>query len=202
MSRYLGSITKKSRRYGFSLLENDREFIKGKKRTYAPGQHGNKRVKLSGYGEQLQEKQKMMYLYGLNDRQFRRTFIIAKHMKGALTLNTFIALESRLDNLVYRMGFAPTRRSARQLVNHGHVLLDGKKVTIPSCMVKLGQVIEIAKKSKELPVVLAGASNIPCKFVDSDLKNKKGTFVRFPEREELPDGINEAYVVEWFNRLV
>ena len=202
MSRYLGSITKKSRRYGFSLLENDREFIKGKKRTYAPGQHGNKRVKLSGYGEQLQEKQKMMYLYGLNDRQFRRTFIIAKHMKGALTLNTFIALESRLDNLVFRMGFAPTRKAARQLVNHGHVLLDDKKVTIPSCMVKLGQTIEIAKKSKDLPVVLAGAGNTPCKYVDSDLKTKKGKFVRFPEREELPEGINEAYVVEWFNRLV
>ncbi|MDE5841737.1 MAG: 30S ribosomal protein S4 [Malacoplasma sp.] len=202
MSRYLGSITKKSRRYGFSLLENDREFIKGKKRTYAPGQHGNKRVKLSGYGEQLQEKQKMMYLYGLNDRQFRRTFIIAKHMKGALTLNTFIALESRLDNLVFRMGFAPTRKAARQLVNHGHVLLDDKKVTIPSCMVKLGQTIEIAKKSKDLPVVLAGAGNTPCKYVDSDLKAKKGKFVRFPEREELPEGINEAYVVEWFNRLV
>lgn len=202
MSRYLGSITKKSRRYGFSLLETEREFLKGKKRTYAPGQHGNKRVKLSGYGEQLQEKQKMMYLYGLNDRQFRRTFVIAKHMKGALTLNTFIALESRLDNLVYRMGFAPTRRAARQLVNHGHILLDGKKVTIPSCMVKLEQTIEVAPKSKDLPIVAAGASNTPCKFVDSDLKTKKGKYVRFPERDELPEGINEAYVVEWFNRLV
>lgn len=202
MSRYLGSITKKSRRYGFSLLENDREFVKGKKRTYAPGQHGNKRVKLSGYGEQLQEKQKMMYLYGLNDRQFRRTFIIAKHMKGALTLNTFIALESRLDNLVYRMGFAPTRKSARQLVNHGHILLNGKKVTIPSCMVKLGETIEVAERSKKLPLVLLGEQNTPCKFVDVDQKTKKGVFVRFPEREELPEGINEAYVVEWFNRLV
>lgn len=196
MSRYLGSITKKSRRYGFSLLENDREFVKGKKRTYAPGQHGNKRVKLSGYGEQLQEKQKMMYLYGLNDRQFRRTFIIAKHMKGALTLNTFIALESRLDNLVYRMGFAPTRKSARQLVNHGHILLNGKKVTIPSCMVKLGETIEVAERSKKLPLVLLGEQNTPCKFVDVDQKTKKGVFVRFPEREELPEGINEAYVVE------
>lgn len=202
MSRYLGSITKKSRRYGFSLLENDREFLKGKKRTYAPGQHGNKRVKLSGYGEQLQEKQKMMYLYGLNDRQFRRTFIIAKHMKGALTLNTFIALESRLDNLVYRMGFAPTRRAARQLVNHGHILLNGKKVTIPSCMVKLGESVEVAERSKKLPLVLLGEQNTPCKFVDVDHKTKKGVFVRFPEREELPEGINEAYVVEWFNRLV
>lgn len=202
MSRYLGSITKKSRRYGFSLLENDKEFIKGKKRRYAPGQHGNKRVKLSGYGEQLQEKQKMMFLYGLNDRQFRRTFVIAKHMKGALTLNIFVALESRVDNLVYRMGFAPTRRAARQLVNHGHVLLDGKKITIPSCMVKVGQTIEIVEKSKKLPIVEEGAKNPVCKFVDSDQKTKKGTYARFPERDEVPMEINESYVVEWYNRLV
>lgn len=202
MGRYLGSIYKKSRRYGFSLLENNNEFDKGgKKRKYAPGQHGNKRVKLSGYGEQLQEKQKMMFMYGLNDRQFRRTFIIAKHMKGALTLNLFIALESRLDNLVYRMGFAPTRRAARQLVNHGHILVNGKKVDIASYMAKLGDTISVAEKSKKLPIVNEGSKNPVYKFVDSDQKTKVGKYVRFPERNELPDEINESYVVEWYNRL-
>ncbi|MCF0217672.1 MAG: 30S ribosomal protein S4 [Malacoplasma sp.] len=202
MSRYLGSITKKSRRYGFSLLENNMEFSKGKKRTYAPGQHGNKRVKLSNYGEQLVEKQKMMYLYGMNDRQFRRLFLTATKMPGALTLNVFIVLESRLDNLVFRMGLAATRRAARQLVNHGHILVDGKKVTIPSCLIKLGQQIEVVERSKKLPVVLAGTNNPQCNYVDSDRQNKKGKYIRHPERDELPDGINEAYVVEWFNRLV
>lgn len=201
MSRYLGSITKKSRRYGFSLLENENEFSSGKKRRYAPGQHGNRKIKLSGYGEQLQEKQKMMYLYGLNDRQFRRLFKVAKHMKGALTLNLFITLESRLDNLVFRMGFAPTRRAARQLVNHGHVLVNGKRIDIPSILIKLGDTIEIAEKSKKLPVVEAGATNGKFNFVDSDLKTKKGKYVRYPERHELPADINESYVVEWYNRL-
>lgn len=201
MSRYLGSITKKSRRYGFSLLENENEFSSGKKRRYAPGQHGNKKVKLSGYGEQLQEKQKMMYLYGLNDRQFRRLFKVAKLMKGALTLNLFITLESRLDNLVFRMGFAPTRRAARQLVNHGHVLVNGKRTDIPSILLKVGDTIEIAEKSKKLPVVEAGAKNGKFAFVDADLKTKKGKYTRHPERHELPLDINEAYVVEWYNRL-
>ncbi|WP_412031973.1 30S ribosomal protein S4 [Malacoplasma muris] len=201
MSRYLGSITKKSRRYGFSLLENENEFSSGKKRRYAPGQHGNKKIKLSGYGEQLQEKQKMMYLYGLNDRQFRRLFKVAKLMKGALTLNLFITLESRLDNLVFRMGFAPTRRAARQLVNHGHVLVNGKRIDIPSILLKLGDTVEIVEKSKKLPVVEAGATNGTYAFVDSDLKTKKGKYTRYPERHELPADINESYVVEWYNRL-
>ncbi|MEF9985267.1 MAG: 30S ribosomal protein S4 [Malacoplasma sp.] len=202
MSRYIGSINKKSRRLNFSLLENENEFNSGKKRRYAPGQHGAKRKKLSGYGEQLQEKQKMMYLYGLNDRQFRRTFQIAKHMKGALTLNLFIVLESRLDNLVFRMGFAPTRRASRQLVNHGHILVNGSKVDIPSYIVKLNDVIEVATKSKKLPVVEEGSKNPVFKFVDSDLKTKKGKYTRFPERNELPEEINESYVVEWYKRLV
>lgn len=202
MSRYIGSINKKSRRLNFSLLENENEFSSGKKRRYAPGQHGAKRKKLSGYGEQLQEKQKMMYLYGLNDRQFRRTFQIAKHMKGALTLNLFIVLESRLDNLVFRMGFAPTRRAARQLVNHGHILVNNNKVDIPSYIVKLNDVIEVVAKSKKLFIVEEGSKNAVFKFVDSDLKTKKGKFVRFPERNELPEEINESYVVEWYKRLV
>ncbi|MGL4647375.1 MAG: 30S ribosomal protein S4 [Mycoplasmoidaceae bacterium] len=202
MSRYTGSIHKKSRRLGFSLLEDDSEFQKYKKRKSAPGQHGSNVRKLSGYGEQLQEKQKMAFLYGLNDRQFRRLFKIAQSMKGPLTLNLFIVLESRLDNMVFRMGFAPTRRSARQLVNHGHVLVNNKKCNIASKIVELNDVVSIIDKSKNLKLIENGLKNPKFGFVAVDEKAIKGTYIRFPNREELPADINEAYVVEWYKRLV
>lgn len=199
MSRYTGSIYKRSRRLGFSLLENEKEFSKGKKRTYAPGQHGNKRVKLSGYGEQLQEKQKLMFMYGLNDRQFRRFFTIARHKEGVLTINLLQTLESRLDNLVFRMGFAPTRRAARQLVNHGHILLNGKKCDIPSALVNVGAKIAVKDKTKSK---INMEKAIIADFVKVDTKTLEGQFTRLPERNELPENINESYVVEWFKRLV
>lgn len=199
MSRYTGSIYKRSRRLGFSLLENNKEFSKGKKRTYAPGQHGNKRVKLSGYGEQLQEKQKLMYLYGLNDRQFRRFFDIARHKHGVLTLNLLQTLESRLDSLVYRMGFAPTRRAARQLVSHGHILVDGKKCDIPSAIINVGSKISVKEKTK---AKINMENAMIAEFVKVDPKTHIGEFKRYPERNELPENINESYVVEWFKRLV
>lgn len=202
MSRYLGSINRKSRRLGFSLLENNKEFIKGKKRNYAPGQHGQNKRKLSGYGEQLQEKQKLQFMYGMNDRQFRRLFKIAKGMKGSNALNLLIVLESRLDNLVYRMGFAPTRRAARQLVNHGHVLLNSKKCTIPSTIVKVKSIISIKEKSLNLPVVKNNEMVKPLDFVKVDNNKKIGEYVRFPNRDELNQDIKETYVVEWYNRLV
>ena len=202
MSRYLGSINRKSRRLGFSLLENNKEFIKGKKRNYAPGQHGQNKRKLSGYGEQLQEKQKLQFMYGMNDRQFRRLFKIAKGMKGSNTLNLLIVLESRLDNLVYRMGFAPTRRAARQLVNHGHVLLNSQKCTIPSTIAKVGSLISIKEKSLNLPIVKNNEMVKPLDFVKVDNIKKIGEYVRFPKREELNQDIKETYVVEWYNRLV
>lgn len=202
MSRYTGSINRKSRRLGFSLLENNKEFSKGKKRTYAPGQHGANKRKLSGYAEQLQEKQKLQFMYGMNDRQFRRLFKIAKGMKGSNSLNLLIVLESRLDNLVFRMGFAPTRRAARQLVNHGHVLLNGKKCSIPSTIVTLGSKIAIKEKSKAMPLVKDTEMVKPLEFVKVDAANKTGEYIRFPQREELNQDINETYVVEWYNRLV
>lgn len=201
MSRYTGSINRKSRRYGISLLENNKEFSKGKKRTYAPGQHVKKTRKLSGYGEQLQEKQKMQFMYGMNDRQFRRLFTIAQGMKGSTSLNLLIVLESRLDNLVYRMGFAPTRRAARQLVNHGHVLLNNKKCDIPSCIVNINDEISIKEKSRKLLIVEAGsqqAGTLP--FVEVNKETKVGKYLRHPLREELNQDINETYVVEWFKR--
>lgn len=193
MSRYTGSVYKKSRRLGFSLLENNKEFSKGKKRTYAPGQHGNKKVKLSGYGEQLQEKQKLMFMYGLNDRQFRRLFLIAKKRHGILTLNLLQTLESRLDSLVFRMGFANTRKAARQLVTHGHVLVNGKKASIPSMIIDVGA--EISLKNK-ITSKLDIEKNTVAAFVDVDKKAFKGKFTRYPEREELPENVNESYVVE------
>ena len=202
MSRYTGSINRKSRRLHFSILENNKEFLKGKKREYAPGQHGMANKKLSGYGQQQAEKQKLAYMYGLNNRQFQRIFRIAKQMQGSTSLNLLIVLESRLDNLVYRMNFAPTRRAARQLVNHGHVLVNGKKCDIPSVIINVGDAITIKEKSRNLPIVKANMENQTLKFVNVDKANFLGKYVRFPERQELNPDINETYVVEWFSRIV
>lgn len=200
--RYTKSIFKKSRHLGFSLLENDKEFQKGKARTTRPGQHGDKKVKLSNYGQQLLEKQKLMYLYGLNDKQFRRLFLIAKKRKGATTLNLLQVLESRLDSVVFRSGFAPTRRAARQLVNHGHILVNNKKCNIPSMLVEVGSKISVAKKSLN-HISVVDKNNKTCDFI-IEVKGEEKTveLSRLPEREELPANINEAYVVEWFNRLL
>ena len=139
MARYTGPVWKKSRRLSFSILETGEEL---KKRTYAPGQHGpTKRIKLSGYGTQLREKQRVRNMYGINERQFYNTFVKASNMDGMAGLNFLLLLESRLDNLVYRMGFARTRKAARQLVNHGHIEVNGKKVDIPSAQIKPGSEI-------------------------------------------------------------
>lgn len=199
--RYTGSIFHKSRKLGFSLLENNKEFSKGKKRTTRPGQHGTKRVKLTNYGQQLNEKQKLMFLYGMNDRQFRRLFMIAKKQKGATTLNLLRVLESRLDSLVYRAALAPTRRSARQLVTHGHVLVNGKKVNIPSIIINVGDKISIAEKSKDL-VLITEVKTQPADFIKLNKSALTAEYIRVPEREELPENINESNVIEWFNRYL
>ena len=199
MSRYIGPTFKKSRRYGFSTLETGKEL---RRKTQAPGIHGTSRKKLSEYGVQLQEKQKVRFLYGLSEKQLRKTFEAAGKMKGIHGFNLLILLESRLDNLVYRMGFAKTRRAARQLVNHGHILVDGKKVDIPSFRVKVGSVITVKEASLDHPVVnecLNMDITIPA-FVNVDKTKKTGTYVRYPEREELNSDINEALIVEFYNR--
>ena len=148
MARYTGPVWKKSRRLSFSILETGEEL---KKRTYAPGQHGpTKRIKLSGYGTQLREKQRVRNMYGINERQFYNTFVKASNMDGMAGLNFLLLLESRLDNLVYRMGFARTRKAARQLVNHGHIEVNGKKVDIPSAQIKPGSVIAVREKSRSM----------------------------------------------------
>ncbi len=200
MARITGPVWKTSRRLGFSILETGEEL---QKRAYAPGQHGpTKRVKLTNYGLQLREKQKIRFMYGLNERQFYNTFVKASKMKGVTCDNFLCMLESRLDNLVYRMGFARTRRAARQLVNHGHILVNGKKVDIPSYTAKPGAVIEVKEKSKDMKAIneaLEATLNTVA-FVDVDKDAKKGTYLRLPERSELNSEFNELLVVEFYNR--
>ncbi len=200
MARITGPVWKRSRRLGFSVLETGEEL---QRRAYAPGQHGpTKRVKLTNYGLQLNEKQKIRFMYGLNERQFANLFHKAGKMAGVTGTNFLCLLESRLDNVVYRMGFAATRRAARQLVNHGHILVNGKKVDIPSFNVKPGTVIEVKEKSKNMKAINeALEANVTLKaFVDVDKEAKKGTYLRLPERSELNQEINELLVVEFYNR--
>ena len=199
MARYTGPANKKSRRLGFSTLENGTDL----KRPYAPGQHGqSRRRKLSEYGIQLQEKQKVRILYGLNEKQFRKVFDKASKMHGIAGENLLILLESRLDILVYRLGMARTRRSARQIVNHGHILVNGKKVNIPSYTVKVGDVISVKENSLNHPAIkdaLEQKKVVPA-YLEMDVKSLSGKYVRFPERSELNSEINEQLIVEFYNR--
>ncbi|MDC3412673.1 30S ribosomal protein S4 [Aquibacillus sp. 3ASR75-11] len=200
MSRYTGSVWKKSRRLGISLSGTGKELDK---RPYPPGQHGpNQRRKQSEYGLQQQEKQKLRFMYGINERQFRNLFDIAGKMKGIHGENFMILLESRLDNLVYRLGLARTRRQARQLVNHGHVTVDGSRVDIPSYRVKPGQVIGLREKSQNLNIVKESieVNNFVPEYLTFDEDKQEGTYNRYPERSELPAEINEALIVEFYSR--
>ena len=202
MSRNTGSVWKKSRRLGFSVLETGEELTR---RNTIPGQHGNaRRPKLTNYGIQLQEKQRIRHTYQLSEKQFYNTYLKASKKAGSAGENFLVMLESRLDNIVYRMGFARTRRASRQLVNHGHVLVDGKKVVIPSFQVKPGQVIEIRERAKNLSVINEAleAATATVDFVEVNKDAKKGTYVRYPERKELftAQEINELLVVEFYNR--
>ncbi len=200
MARYTGPVWKKARRLSFSVLETGEEL---KKRTYAPGQHGpTKRVKLSGYGLQLREKQRVRYMYGVSERQFYNSFVKASKMEGMTGYNFLVVLESRLDNLVYRLGFASTRKAARQLVNHGHIEVNGKKLDIPSAQIKPGSTIAVRENALNMkPIVESLDSNyVAPAFVTVDKENKKGTFDRIPERSELNQEINESLIVEYYNR--
>ncbi|GMB07320.1 SSU ribosomal protein S4P [Thermolongibacillus altinsuensis] len=200
MARYTGPMWKISRRLGISLSGTGKEL---QKRPYPPGQHGpGQRRKLSEYGLQLQEKQKLRHMYGVNERQFRKTFEEAGKMPGKHGENFMILLESRLDNLVYRLGFARTRRQARQLVNHGHILVDGNRVDIPSYRVKPGQTISVREKSRNLQVIKEALelNNFVPDYLTLDAEKLEGTYTRLPERSELPAEINEALIVEFYSR--
>lgn len=200
MARYTGPSYKQARRVGFSITETGKELAR---RPYGPGQHGKDRKgKLSDYGTQLKEKQKVRFMYGLNERQFRKTFDEASKLQGIHGTNFLRLLESRLDNLVYRAGFASTRRGARQLVNHGHITVNGKKVDIPSYRAKVGDVISLKEDDKNLKVVEEALSKITKRvdFINYDENKKEATFVRLPERNELNADINEALIVEFYNK--
>ena len=201
MSRYTGPANKKSRRVGFSTLENGKDLAK---RPYKPGQHGqDRKAKASNYSIQLNEKQKVKFTYGLNEKQFRLLFNKAGKMQGIHGENFLRLLESRLDNIVYRMGLSRTRRGARQLVNHGHITVNGKKVDIPSYRVKPGDVIAIKENSsdhKGIEIALANKVKRP-EFINYDEKKRVATYVRYPERSELNADINESLIVEFYSRV-
>jgi small subunit ribosomal protein S4 len=199
MSRFTGSTWKVSRRLRFSILENGKEL---QKRPYAPGQHGQRRGKLSEYGVQLQEKQKVRFTYGMSEKQFKKVFALAGKLPGKHGDNFLVLLETRLDNLVYRLGFATTRAQARQLVNHGHVEVDGKKLDIPSYRVKVGQTIALKETSKGLAICKAAleAKLSRAEYLAFDENTGVGTLVRTPERDEFLPEINEQLIVEFYNR--
>jgi small subunit ribosomal protein S4 len=199
MARYTGPSWKKARRLKFSISETGKELGK---RPYAPGQHGQRRGKLSEYGIQLQEKQKVRFTYGVNEKQFRKIFEAAKKLQGKQGENFLFLLESRLDNLVYRAGLARTRRQARQLVNHGHVYVDGHRTDIPSYRVVPGQVITLGDKAKKFDIVKdaleAQVSRV--EYVAFDENKFEATYVRLPERQEILTDIKENLIVEFYNR--
>lgn len=200
MARYTGPRWKLSRRLGISLSGTGKEL---NKRPYAPGQHGpGQRKKLSEYGMQLQEKQKLRLMYGMNEKPFRNLFDKANKMKGIHGENFMKLLESRLDNLVYRMGLARTRSQARQLVVHGHITLNGKKVDRPAYLVQVGDVIGLRERSRNLTIVKEAREErayIP-EYLSFNESNMEGSFTRMPDRSELPGEINETMIVEFYSR--
>lgn len=204
MARYTGPNNKQSRRVGFSVLESGVEFAKGKKRSYGPGQHGaDRKRKPSNYSVQLTEKQKVRFMYQISEKQMKRLVAESGKMKGVHGENLLFLLESRLDNLVYRAGFATTRRGARQLVNHGHITVNGKKVDIPSYRVKIGDIISLKEDDKNLKIVTESLEKTTKRvdFVSYDDKKKELTYLRRPERSELNADINEALIVEFYSRV-
>jgi small subunit ribosomal protein S4 len=200
MARYTGPVYKKSRRLGFSILENGKELAK---RPYAPGAHGNdKRRKSSEYGIQMAEKQKVRLMYGLNEKQFHKLFDKAQNMKGQAGLNLLHLLECRLDNMVYRLGLAKTRKAARQVVNHGHITVNNVKVDIPSYTCKVGDVIAVKENSVDHPAIKEAVEtclNRPA-YVEFDKNKLCGKLLRLPDRSELNSEINETLIVEFYNR--
>jgi small subunit ribosomal protein S4 len=208
MARYRGPREKLERRLGVDLGLKGERRLAGKsalqRRPYAPGQHGQRRAKISEYGLQLREKQKAKFMYGVSEKQFRRIFQEANRLEGNTGELLLQLLELRLDNVVYRMGFATTRAFARQLVNHGHILVDGKRVDIPSFRVKAGQKIEIREKSKNNPQIQRSmeltAQTGMVEWVDVDKDKLFGIFTRVPEREEIKIPVEERLIVELYSK--
>ena len=208
MARYTGPVEKLERRLGVSLALKGERRLAGKsafeKRPYAPGQHGQRRAKISEYGLQLREKQKAKFMYGVSEKQFRRLFQEAARREGNTGALLVQLLEQRLDNVIYRMGFATTRRFARQLVTHGHILVNGKRVDIPSYRVEPGSKVEVAEKSKNNPQIIRAidltAQTGIVAWVDVEKEKKFGIFTRNPEREEVIIPVEERFIVELYSK--
>ena len=201
MARYIGPKSRIARRFGEAIFGPDKVLDK---RNYAPGQHGvNRRKKSSEYGTQLAEKQKAKYTYGVLERQFRLLFAKASRIKGITGEILLQLLESRLDNIVYRLGIAPTRAAARQLVSHCHITVDGKVVNIPSYDVKPGQVVAVREKSKSLEVIatsLDGFNHSKYGWLEWNEAEKAGKYLNIPQREDIPENIKEQLIVELYSK--
>ena len=199
MSRYTGSKSKVSRRFGEPIFGREKEI----KRPNPPGQHGAKRKrKVSEYGQQLVEKQKAKYIYGMREGQFRIFFERAKAKQGKTGDLLLQMCESRLDNVVYRLGIAPTRAAARQLVTHRHIEVDGKTLNIPSYIVKPGQTVGVREKDRQMIAITSSLEHRPVSgsWLTWDATTMTGTFVQVPERAEIPENINEQAIVELYSR--
>jgi len=208
VARYTGPRCRLCRREGSKLfLKGDRCFSEKcafERRSYAPGQHGKGRVKVSDYGIRLREKQRVRRIYGVKESQFRRYFEIADRQKGVTGTNLLVLLERRLDNVVYRLGFADSRSQARQLVKHGHFLVNGRRVDIPSFQVRVGDEIKVREKSKDIvPIVQAieavARRGVP-DWLELDSDNRKGVVKAMPERSHITMPIQEQYIVEFYSK--
>lgn len=200
MARYTGPTTKIARKFGEPIYGADKDF---EKRNYPPGQHGlaAKRKKTKEYGTQLKEKQKVKYMYGVLERQFHNTYDKASRMSGQKGENLILLLESRLDNVVYRLGIAPSRAAARQLVSHRHITLNGQVCNIPSAQVKPGDVVAVRERSKNLEVITAAvASATKYSWLEFDAQNLSGKFLNMPLRADIPENINEQLIVDLYSK--
>ena len=200
MARYTGPTTKIARKFGEPIFGADKDF---EKRNYPPGQHGlaAKRKKSKEYGNQLKEKQKVKYMYGVLERQFHNTYDKASRMPGQKGENLVLLLESRLDNVVYRLGIAPSRAAARQLVSHRHITLNGAVCNVPSAQVKAGDVVAVRERSKTLEVITASvASAAKYSWLEFDAKTLTGKFLNLPLRTDIPENINEQLIVDLYSK--
>ncbi|MCQ2150620.1 MAG: 30S ribosomal protein S4 [Bacteroidales bacterium] len=200
MARYTGPSTKIARKFGEPIFGGDKYF---EKRNFPPGQHGlaAKRKKSKEYGNQLKEKQKVKYMYGVLERQFHNTYNKASRMAGQKGENLLLLLESRLDNVVYRMGIAPTRAAARQLVSHHHITLNGEVCNIPSTFVKAGDAVAVRERSKSLEVIQASVASVTkYSWIEFDTKTLTGKFLNMPTRVEIPENINEQLIVDLYSK--
>ena len=193
------------RKYGTNIFGNPKYDKLLNRKSYSPGQHGQgRRGRLSNFGLQLKEKQKIKFMYGLLEKQFSNCFKKADKMKGETGTNLLQLLERRLDNVVYRLGFSPTRPSGRQLVNHGHFIVNGKKVNIPSALVKRGDIIQVREKSKKLDIILESVKRIKgdldLPWLELDKAKMKGTVLDIPERDQMDQTINDRLVVELYSK--